>query len=176
MTATGSHTVDRDAVVAAVAEVPDPEMPAVTLAMLGVVHDVTVADGHVTVELLPTFAGCPATDMMAEDVERAVGAVRGVTSVAVRFPHAPRWTPDRITAAGRDALRAFGIAPPGEGAGRRGQLPVVSTPSDPPAEPPRPCPWCGSTATERDGLFGPTPCRDVRFCRDCQQPFEAVRT
>ena len=175
MSASGGATIDHDAVVAAVADVPDPEMPAVTLAMLGVVHAVTVADGRVTVDLLPTFAGCPATDLMAEDVERAVGALPGVTEVAVRFPHAPRWTPDRITATGREALRAFGIAPPAEGAGRR-HLPVVATSTDPSAEPPRPCPWCGSTATERDGLFGPTPCRDVRFCRDCQQPFEAVRT
>lgn len=164
---------DVDAVRTAVGAVPDPELPPVTLAMLGMVHDVRVDGAQVAVELLPTWSGCPATDMIAEDVRAAVAAVAGVESVTVRFRHDPVWTSDRITAAGHDALRSFGIAPP---AGRAG-LPVLPSASAPPmSDTPRPCPYCGSTATERDGLFGPTPCRDVRFCRDCQQPFEAFKS
>ncbi len=162
-------TVDCDAVRAAAGAVLDPELPALTLAMLGVLHEVHVDGGDVTVQLLPTFVGCPATDMMATDVRDAVGRIDGVESVTVRFVYDPPWTPDRISDEGHEALRSFGIAPP---PGRRG-LPVVDTGGQPP---PRPCPYCGSTATERDGIFGPTPCRDVRFCTACQQPFEAFRS
>lgn len=166
---------DLDAVRDAVGGVPDPELPPVTLAMLGMVHDVRV-DGHdVVVELLPTWSGCPATDVIAEEVRAAVTAVAGVDGVTVRFRHDPVWTPDRITEAGHDALRSFGIAPP---AGRA-TLPVLPTAGGlGPAtvDPPRPCPYCGSTDTERDGLFGPTPCRDVRFCNACTQPFEAFKS
>lgn len=151
---------------------PDPELPPVTLAMLGMVHRVRVEGHDVHVELLPTYAGCPATDMIGDDVRAAVGRLDGVASVTVRFRHDPPWTSERITADGHAALRSFGIAPP---VGRAG-LPVVGVTHAPAAAPPRACPYCGSTATERDGLFGPTPCRDLRFCRDCQQPFEAFRT
>jgi ring-1,2-phenylacetyl-CoA epoxidase subunit PaaD len=80
--------------------------------------------------------------------------------------HEPAWSSDRISADGHEALRSFGIAPPER------RLPVVAGQ----AEPPRACPYCGSTRTERDGIFGPTPCRDVRLCLDCHQPFEAFRT
>ena len=166
---------DLTAVRDAVGGVPDPELPPVTLAMLGMVHDVQV-DGHdVAVELLPTWSGCPATDMIAEDVRAAVGTVDGVDSVTVRFRHDPVWTPERITPEGHEALRSFGIAPP---AGRQA-LPVLPTAggfSAPASAAARPCPYCGSTDTERDGLFGPTPCRDVRFCNACAQPFEAFKS
>ena len=168
-------TIDLTAVHDAAGGVPDPELPPVTLAMLGMVHDVRVDGGDVTVELLPTWTGCPAVDMIAEDVRSAVGAVDGVGTVTVRFRHDPVWTPERITAEGHAALRSFGIAPP---AGRAA-LPVLPTAggfSAPPSTAPRPCPYCGSTDTERDGLFGPTPCRDSRFCNACQQPFEAFKS
>lgn len=159
-----------DDVRAAVAAVPDPELPPVSIGMLGMVHDVRVETDAVAVELLPTWSGCPATDVIAEDVRAAVAAVEGVAAVTVRFRHSPVWTPDRITAEGHEALRSFGIAPPPG----RSSLPVLPV-TTAPADAPRPCPYCGSAATERDGLFGPTPCRDVRFCRDCQQPFEAFK-
>lgn len=161
--------VDAAAVRRAAGSVPDPEMPSITLAMLGVLHSVEVTGADVVVELLPTFVGCPATDVMVEDVEDAVAALPGVASVTVRLRHDPAWSSERISAEGRAALAAFGIAPP---AGRA-TLPVLGAPPAP--DVPRPCPWCGSTETERDGLFGPTPCRDVRFCRSCQQPFEAFK-
>lgn len=158
---------------AAVGGVPDPELPPVTLAMLGMVHDVRVEGHDVHVELLPTWSGCPAIDVIAEDVRAAVMAVDGVHAVAVRFRHDPVWTPERITEEGHRALRSFGIAPP---AGQS-TLPVLPTMSPlQAADATRPCPYCGSTETERDGLFGPTPCRDVRFCRACQQPFEAFKS
>jgi ring-1,2-phenylacetyl-CoA epoxidase subunit PaaD len=178
---TATTAVDRDAVRRAVAAVPDPELPPVTVGMLGMVHDLDVDDdGRVRVELLPTFAGCPATEMIERDVIAAARTVAGVTEVTVRFRFDPPWTPDRIDTTGRERLREFGIAPPGgdvHGAvtppeGRR-TLPLALAPS--PVPDPRPCPYCGSDDTVRESRFGPTPCRDVRFCAACQQPFEAFK-
>jgi ring-1,2-phenylacetyl-CoA epoxidase subunit PaaD len=165
-----------DRVRRAVADVPDPELPPVTLGMLGMVHHLEVDAGRVAVELLPTFAGCPATEVIARDVTDAVRAVDGVTDVSVRFRYDPPWTPDRIDAEGRERLRSFGIAPPGgpTGApapGGRPTLPVLHLA----APDVRPCPYCGSEDTVRESAFGPTPCRDVRFCDGCQQPFEAFK-
>ncbi len=148
----------------AVADVPDPELPPVTVGMLGMIHDVRVEDVAVHVELLPTFAGCPATDMIGEDVQAAVRAIDGVTDVTVRFRFDPPWTSERITAEGHEALRSFGISPP---AGGRPTVVALSRRV--------PCPYCGSDATEMDSPFGPTPCRSIRFCTRCRQPFEAFK-
>lgn len=156
--------------------VDDPELPPVTLGMLGMVHDVRVDDDTATVVLLPTVLGCPALEMMERDVAAAVAALPGVGDVRVRFAHDPPWHADRITAEGHAALRSYGIAPPG------GDLPDVPRPEGrmalPLARTPvsvRPCPWCGSHDTVQDAAFGPTPCRDLRWCERCAQPFEAFR-
>lgn len=176
---TGSTSLDIPAVRRAVDAVPDPELPPVTIGMLGMVHNLDVTDdGEVTVELLPTFSGCPATDMIGQDVQAAARAVPGVTSVTVRFRNDPPWTADRIDDEGREQLRRFGIAPPG------GTIVGAQRPEGRPTLPlamagttdPRPCPYCGSEDTVRDAPFGPTPCRDVRFCRACDQPFEAFKS
>ncbi len=168
--------VDVDEVRRAVTSVPDPELPPVTIGMLGMLHHLEVVGTEVCVELLPTYSGCPATQMIERDVLAAVRSVVGVDHVTVRFRYDPPWSAARITAEGRDHLREFGIAPPGgdvRGAvtpDGRTTLPVAAGAADP-----RPCPTCGSTDTTRDAPFGPTPCRDLRYCAACQQPFEAFR-
>ncbi len=166
----------------AVAAVADPELPPVTIGMLGMVHDLAVAaDGRVEVVLLPTYTGCPATEMIARDVVSALDGVTGVTGVRVRFTFDPPWSADRIDDAGRRRLREFGITPPGgtvTGAARpegRPTLPLAELPGDAASRAPRPCPYCGSTDTVLDSPFGPTPCRDVRSCHSCRQPFEAFK-
>lgn len=190
-------TLDLERVRRAIEDVADPELPPVTIGMLGMVHDVSVDDHDVVVELLPTFSGCPATEMIERDVVAAVRNLPGVGAVRVRFRYDPPWTPERISAAGRERLRSFGIAPPGgpvTGAAHpagRATLPVVTagtaagTAEDggvpggearPGTPEHRPCPYCGSDDTCRESAFGPTPCRDVRFCAACQQPFEAFRS
>jgi ring-1,2-phenylacetyl-CoA epoxidase subunit PaaD len=173
------HLPDAAAVRAAVAGVADPELPPVTLGMLGVVHDVDVDDtGRVEVELLPTFSGCPATEMMDRDVVAAVSRIDGVREVEVRFRFSPPWSATMISDEGHQRLREFGIAPPGgevpsvRPEGRRALPLLLDDPPDPPA---RPCPYCASTDTVRESAFGPTPCRDLRFCQRCQQPFEAFK-
>jgi ring-1,2-phenylacetyl-CoA epoxidase subunit PaaD len=147
---------------AVLATVPDPEMPPVSVADLGMVVDVTVDGGRVDISLVPTFSGCPATAVIREDVCRAVAALAGVDEVEVRFVHHVVWEPARITAHGREQLRTFGIAPPGSGQTLL-QIGGVT------------CPMCGSRDTVTDSLFGPTPCRSTHWCRACRNPFEAVK-
>lgn len=162
----------------AVGAVVDPELPVLTLAMLGMVHDVRVDGDRAEVELLPTFAGCPATEVIGQDAEAAALMVAGVQHVTIRFRFSPAWSAARITDEGHARLREFGIAPPTGGGplsdvspvGCR-SLPVIAAP----AAAARPCPYCGSTATDRESVFGPTPCRDVRYCHACRQPFEAFK-
>ena len=176
--------VDVDEVHRAVTSVPDPELPPVTIGMLGMLHHLEVAGAEVSVELLPTYSGCPATAMIERDVLAAVRDVAGVEHVTVRFRYDPPWSAARITDEGRDQLRGFGIAPPGgdvRGAATpdgRPTLPVAGGSPGPcpcPYPGPCPCPYCDSTETTRDAPFGPTPCRDLRYCATCQQPFEAFR-
>lgn len=169
---TNAVDVDLDAVRRAAEAVPDPELPPVTLGMLGVIHDVVVEGDRVRVDLLPTFAGCPATEMMTVDVREAVLAVAGVQDVDVRIRFSPAWTPQRLSPEAHEALRSFGIAAPVDvPAGRH--LPVIS--DEDTSVDRRTCPYCGSDETERQSLFGPTPCRDVRYCRSCRQPFEGFK-
>ncbi len=163
-----------------VESVEDPELPAVTIGMLGMVHALDV-DGHgnVVVELLPTFAGCPATDMIRADVLQAVAGLDGVDAITVLFRYDPVWTPDRISEEGRERLEGFGIAPPRTPGGEQ-VLPanVVRLPVAFAAEPAteRVCPYCQSTETTRDSAFGPTPCRDLWMCHTCRQPFEGFKS
>lgn len=181
---------DEAAVRAAVEGVPDPELPPVTLGMLGMVETVEVSDdGSVHVELLPTFSGCPATEMMSRDVREALNGVDGVREVTIRWRHTPVWTTERISTEGHQRLREFGIAPPTGGgpvstvsSQGRTALPIaqvgVDVSSDPDAPPAHgvACPFCGEAErVEEDSPFGPTPCRASWFCNACQQPFERFK-
>jgi ring-1,2-phenylacetyl-CoA epoxidase subunit PaaD len=163
---------------AAIDGVPDPEMPPVSVAELGMVEAVRVDGDRVEVELVPTFSGCPATAVIRDDVAAAVRELPGVVDVTVRFRRDVAWEPARITAAGRDKLRGFGIAPP---CTQPGSPPVAPLPlaqigrATAAAAPPVPCPLCGSGDTTLDSPFGPTPCRSTYYCRACRNPFEAIK-
>ena len=146
---------------ARLAEVKDPEIPACSITDLGMIERVTVSGDAVEIDLLPTFAGCPALDVIREDVSRAVAEIAGGKRVAVRFVMSPPWTTDRITPAGREAMGTLGISGP-----------VMVQLGKP--EPVR-CPYCGSEKTEQQSAFGPTPCRSIRYCRACRNPFEGFK-
>jgi len=182
--------IDLDAVRNAAGSVADPELPVVTLGMLGMVHDVKVEDGRVVIELLPTFSGCPATDIMGLDVRAAVGdQVEGIGEIGIRWLFQPVWSTDRITAEGHDQLRSFGIAPPTGGGpvstlerpNHARSLPVAGagapTDRDPDAPPTADvrCPYCDSQDATEDSPFGPTPCRAAWYCQSCSQPFERFK-
>jgi ring-1,2-phenylacetyl-CoA epoxidase subunit PaaD len=153
----------------ALATVHDPEIPPVRITDLGIVERVTVADDGIDVELLPTFAGCPALDVIREDVERALAGVTDGRAIRVRFVYSPPWTSDRITPEGRKALRSYGLTPPGEG---RIFLPLTSLSRDVAGAT---CPFCASLETVLESAFGPTLCRTTHFCQACRNPFEAFK-
>jgi ring-1,2-phenylacetyl-CoA epoxidase subunit PaaD len=162
----------------ALASVHDPEIPPLSIVDLGIVERVDVSEGAVEVDLLPTFAGCPALDVIAADARAAVRAVAGDRDVLVRFVHSPPWTSDRISERGREALRSYGLAPPGESGGAvfvpLAGLGRAGVPG-PEAGGAARCPFCGSEDTEIESAFGPTLCRSTHFCRACRNPFEGFK-
>jgi ring-1,2-phenylacetyl-CoA epoxidase subunit PaaD len=159
--------VTESAVWAAFEQIPDPEIPVVSLVDLGVIRSVDVHDGHVHVEFTPTFLGCPALEAMKRELEAAVTALGAEPEVQVVQDDS--WSTDKITAAGREKLRAAGFAPP---APREASAPrLVQLRSNVFR-----CPYCGSTQTRLENIFGPTPCRSLRYCESCRQPFEQFKT
>ena len=168
------RTVTEEAVWAALAEVSDPEIPVVSVVDLGLVHTVELDGDRLRVELLPTFVGCPALELIRASVaERLAGMA---PRVEVEMTFAEPWTSDRITTEGRRKLRESGFAPPstGESAGRN--LPIVGLgPTPRLCRPQAVCPWCGSPDTALENLFGPTLCRTVFWCNRCRQPFEQFK-
>ena len=151
----------------ALAEIPDPEIPVISLVDLGVVKSVEVEAERVRIEFTPTFMGCPALDMMRARMEDAVTALGGEPDVDVLLDDS--WSTDRISAEGREKLRAAGFAPP---APREAEPPTLLQLQRAPLR----CPYCGSTDTKLENLFGPTPCRSLRYCPNCRQPFEQFKT
>ena len=154
----------------ALASVRDPEIPPVRIADLGIVERIGVSADAVEVDLLPTFVGCPALDVIREDVERAVGKASEGRDVRVRFVYSPPWTSDRITPEGREALRSYGLTPPSGGGPVFVPLAALERP-----ERTAMCPFCGSDDTVMESAFGPTLCRSTHFCRACRNPFEAFK-
>jgi ring-1,2-phenylacetyl-CoA epoxidase subunit PaaD len=158
----------------ALASVHDPEIPPLSIVDLGIVEGVSVSPDEVRVDLLPTFAGCPALDAIQEDVTAAVSTVAGARAVTVRFVYSPAWTSDRISDAGREALRSYGLTPPGSSDGDDGR---VFVPLDRVFGAPKlaMCPFCGSEETVLESAFGPTLCRSTHFCKACRNPFESFK-
>ena len=148
--------VDRLAAAREAAEsVPDPELPAITIADLGILRDVALRpDGRAEITITPTYSGCPAMLAITQDIERAM-AEAGFPNAIVRTVLAPAWTTDWLTPTAHRKLAEAGIAPP-----RRG---------------PPPCPRCNSTETETISDFGATACKALHRCLSCREPFEAFK-
>jgi ring-1,2-phenylacetyl-CoA epoxidase subunit PaaD len=151
------------------AGVPDPELPMLTVADLGILRDVRERDGAVTVTITPTYSGCPAMHEISADL-RARLRLAGYLDVTVRTELSPAWTTDWITAEGRRKLAAAGIAPPGRAPGRAGPVPLTLT-----AAAPVPCPRCGSARTRQTSAFGAVACKALYACGECLEPFEHVK-
>ncbi|MGW7287407.1 1,2-phenylacetyl-CoA epoxidase subunit PaaD [Streptomyces sp. NPDC054847] len=153
-------------------QVPDPELPMLTLADLGVLREVEVGDdGTVVASLTPTYSGCPAMAEMRAGVAARLKAA-GFARVEVRTVLDPPWTTDWITPEGRRKLAEHGIAPPGP-APRHASGPVPLTLS--PVRRQVVCPRCGSADTEESSRFGATSCKALWRCRACREPFEYVK-
>jgi ring-1,2-phenylacetyl-CoA epoxidase subunit PaaD len=150
----------------ALAEIPDPEIPVVSLVELGVVKGVEVENGTVRVEFTPTFLGCPALEVMQRAMESKIAELGATPEITVRLDDS--WSTDDISSEGREKLRAAGFAPPTPRPAERMNLIQLRRGFR--------CPYCGSIETRLENLFGPTPCRSIRYCESCRQPFEQFKT
>jgi ring-1,2-phenylacetyl-CoA epoxidase subunit PaaD len=142
-------------------QVPDPEIPVVSVVDLGIVRDVTIVDGAVEVSVAPTYSGCPATEVIEQQIVTELEK-QGLEHVTVKRVLSPPWTTDWISDSGREKLRKYGIAPPVGGSKKgllRGDLSIA-------------CPRCTSTNTSRVSEFGSTACKATYRCDDCLEPFE----
>ena len=152
---------------AALAEIPDPEIPVISLVDLGVIQGVEVEGSRVRIDFTPTFMGCPALEPMRRAMETRVEKLGAKADIRVVLDDS--WSTDRITPEGREKLRLAGFAPPTPRPA--GKLDLVQLQNAV-----HRCPYCGSTDTKLENLFGPTPCRSVRYCNACRQPFEQFKT
>jgi len=208
--------VTRDDILAVLRSIPDPEMP-ISIVDLGIVEDVQVeplapgsAGGpnggarRVVISILPTFIGCPALDVIRDEITKKVGAFEGVGAVEVEFINDPPWSVDRISEYGRASLRAHGVTVPeqspslsGKGSGggscaiadaplaaridRSTHLPASSLDGRRSAQLATlrtsaiACPFCGSNQTRLDSPFGPTRCRSIYYCESCRNSFEHMK-
>jgi len=163
------------------ASVPDPEIPVITLGDLGIVRSVHREAGCVVVTITPTYTGCPATEVIADDV-RQILREHAFVDAQVRLTLSPPWTTDWITETGRERLRAYGIAPPGRGAAtqeavmrfmpRSRQAAPLAGSAQAAHDAPITCPNCGSSATEQLSAYGSTPCKAIHRCLACREPFD----
>lgn len=152
-------------------QVPDPEIPVISLTDLGIIRDVAWQEDTLVVTVTPTYSGCPATSVINMDIEAALRA-KGIEKLRLERQLSPPWTTDWITAEGREKLRAYGIAPPIDGTAADGRLAgrvarLAGTSNLVIA-----CPRCGSTKTEKISQFGSTPCKASYRCTDCLEPFD----
>lgn len=151
-------------------EVPDPEIPVISLTDLGIIRDVVWDGDTLVVAVTPTYSGCPATTVINLDIESALKA-RGIDKLRLERRLSPAWTSDWISAEGRDKLRAYGIAPPIDGTAADGRL-MARANRLAGSNLAVACPRCGSTRTEKVSQFGSTPCKASYRCRDCLEPFD----
>ncbi len=145
--------------------VMDPEIPVVSVVDMGIIRAVEVSAEGVAVTMTPTFSGCPALDVMRRDIAAAVRDL-GATQVTIHTVLHPPWSTEWISEAGREKLRRFGLAPPPRFTSDPTQVAFFDL-----AE----CPRCGSTHTSLRNAFGPTLCRMIWYCHDCQDAFEQFK-
>ncbi len=149
-------------VMASLHQVKDPEIASISIVDLGMVENVEEVGTSVKITLLPTFMGCPALDIIRQNVINEVSDLQIFENTLVEFIYEPPWTSERITEKGREDLKQFGIAPPPKKVSETGEWHVN-------------CPYCDSTYTTLDNIFGPTACRSILYCRTCKNPFEAMK-
>lgn len=149
-------------VIDALHKVKDPEIDSISIVDLGMVEKVEVSGCSVIIKLLPTFMGCPALDIIRRNVVSEMDKLKVFDRIDVQFIYHPPWTSDRVTDEGRKSLKEFGIAPPPRLISEKGEWHVD-------------CPYCGSTYTTIENLFGPTACRSILYCKSCKNPFEAMK-
>lgn len=153
------------------ADVPDPEIPVISLTDLGIIRAVEWQDDTLVVTVTPTYSGCPATSIINLDIEAALRA-RGIDKLRLERRLSPPWTTDWLSEEGRAKLRAYGIAPPIDGTAADGRLMARAARLADGSNLAVACPRCGSVHTEKISQFGSTPCKASYRCKDCLEPFD----
>jgi ring-1,2-phenylacetyl-CoA epoxidase subunit PaaD len=148
-------------------EIKDPELPVVDIVELGIVRDIVVDGDSVRVDVTPTYSGCPALQVIEQDIVEILRA-RGFSEVKVKNVFSPAWTTDWLSDDTKEKLRDYGIAPP-SGSAITGLTELVTIRR---ARPTVECPYCGSSNTEERSEFGSTACKAIHFCNNCHQPFD----
>jgi ring-1,2-phenylacetyl-CoA epoxidase subunit PaaD len=146
-------------------EVKDPEIPVLSLVDLGVITNVSIDGSNVSIEMTPTFVGCPAIDMMKSDIEEVLKK-NGITKVGIEISYRKPWTSDSISEKGKAALKKFGLAPPPSSKNLFTDIDILEH---------VPCPRCSGTDTELKNPFGPTLCRSIHYCNTCKEAFEQFK-
>jgi ring-1,2-phenylacetyl-CoA epoxidase subunit PaaD len=154
---------DKHTILSLISEIPDPEIPVITIAELGVIRDVIVGEGRVEVKITPTYSGCPAMKQMEDDI-RAVLKQNGITDVKISTVYSPPWTTDWINEEAKEKLRTYGIAPPEHTTEDKSWLTGKSKIIK--------CPRCGSQDTRLVSQFGSTACKALYQCNNCLEPFD----
>jgi ring-1,2-phenylacetyl-CoA epoxidase subunit PaaD len=155
-------TVKDERILNILQQVKDPEIDSISILELGMVEQAEFQNGMAKVRLLPTFMGCPALEIIKGNVEKALLVDPAISETDVDFLFSPPWTSDRVSEVGREKLKEFGIAPPPEKLDDDGGWKVD-------------CPYCNSPYTTMDNIFGPTACRSILYCKQCKNPFEAMK-
>lgn len=161
-------SLSREEILGVLAEVPDPEVPVLSVVDLGIIRDVQVADDGITIVITPTYSGCPAMRMIEEEILAAL-AHHGIDDARIRTVYSPAWTTDWMTDDARRRLEAYGIAPPGRTADHE-LVPLRRRAAT------LRCPFCHSLATVEKSAFGSTACKSLWYCQECKQPFEAFKS
>lgn len=163
--------VTRESLLELLSSIKDPELPVVDIVELGIVRDVTVDGESVQVNVTPTYSGCPAMQVIEQEIVRALEA-HGFAKVNVRYVFSPAWTTDWLSDETKEKLREAGIAPPtGVESSGADQL-VMLRRTRPAVE----CPYCGSANTEERSEFGSTACKAIHYCNSCHQPFDYFKS
>ena len=156
--------ITKDKIYKLLSQVKDPELPVLSLVDLGVITEVRLDDDRVSIEMTPTFVGCPALDMMQRDIRETLQE-NGINEVDIKVSYKRPWTSDMISEKGKEALRKFGLAPP----------PPRQLFEDLGVLEHAACPRCGNTNTDLKNTFGPTLCRSIHYCNDCREAFEQFK-
>lgn len=149
----------------ALEDVKDPELPMISVVEMGIVRQVQLLDGAVLVQMTPTFSGCPALDVMRQEMETRIRQL-GYTAVTIQTTLHPPWSSDWITDSARAKLKQLGIAPPVKHGGNPFNVAFLDTAQ---------CPRCGSANSILKNAFGPTLCKSIWYCLECQDAFEQFK-
>ena len=158
-----SSRLNKNEIISLLSEIPDPEIPVISIAELGILRDVQLEDDLCTVVITPTYSGCPAMKVIEDDIRIKLKEA-GIEKVNVELVYTPAWTTDWISDEAKEKLRAYGIAPPDHSTIDKGVLMGKARELK--------CPLCGSKNTEMISQFGSTACKALYRCLDCREPFD----